>query len=197
MSVLINMLRRIVDKHDEKHGLRKREVFECTSLGRRNERRREAFRIPLEENQCPVFQDNRCCGSCDLSPTCDFATLCQCFGYEMGALGGTAKGYYMRDNENAKFGRIKDGEFDWDFFKMNKAKFSLKENPFVIREVDGEKKVCKYVNCNEEEKTIVLQVFSKDEIIEKEVIVEVKEIGYPISYETFEVAKYKMENLHY
>lgn len=55
----------------------------------------------------------------------------------------------------------------------------------------------KFVNCKEEEKTFVLQVFSEGEIIEKEVIVDVKEIGYPISYETFELAKYKMENLHY
>ncbi|MED0951511.1 hypothetical protein P4T70_25985 [Bacillus mobilis] len=43
----------------------------------------------------------------------------------------------------------------------------------------------------------VLQVLDKDAIIEKEVIVEVKELGYPISYETFKSAKDKMENLHF
>lgn len=130
---LINRLRRIVDKYDEKNGLRKREVFACTNMERRNEYRREDFRIDLNEAQCPIYLDNRCCGSCDLTPTCDFAVACNCYGYTKGALGGTDEGYYMRNYDYAKYGRIgEDGKFDWDYFNMNKSKERFVPGKFVV-----------------------------------------------------------------
>lgn len=132
-GVLVTRLRRIVDRYDEKHGLRKKEVFACTNIKRRDEYRREDFRINLDEAQCPVYLDNRCCGTCDLTPTCQFAVACNCYGYTKGALGGTDEGYYMRNSDYAKYGRIgDDGKFDWDFFKFNQSKEKFAPGKFVV-----------------------------------------------------------------
>jgi hypothetical protein len=132
-GILVNRLRRIVDRYDDKNGLRKRTVFTCTNMERRNEYRREDFRISLEEAQCPVYLDNRCCGGCDLSSTCQFAVDCNCYGYTKGALGGTDEGYYMRNHDSAKYGRIgEDGKFDWDFYKLNQTKERLVPGKFIV-----------------------------------------------------------------
>lgn len=132
-GILVNRLRRIVDQYDEKHGLRKKEVFDCTNIKRRDEYRREDFRINLEEAQCPVYLDNRCCGTCDLAPTCQFAVACNCYGYTKGALGGTDEGYYMRNHDYAKYGRIgEDGNFDWEFYKFNQSKEKFIPGKFVV-----------------------------------------------------------------
>lgn len=118
---VINILRRIVDKYDDENGLKKKKLFMCTGADRRNEKRREAFRIPLDKPQCPTYKDNRCCGCCDLMPTCDYTTNCNCYGIWKGSLGGTEEGYYMREDDNAKYGRIgTDGEFDWGYYYLNR-----------------------------------------------------------------------------
>lgn len=132
-GILVNRLRRIVDRYDEKHGLRKKVVFECHSLQRRHDYRRDDFRISLEEPQCPVYLDNRCCGSCDLTPTCQFAVSCNCVGYTKGALGGTDEGYYMRNNDYSKWGRIdENGKFDWDYYKMSQSKERMVPGKYVV-----------------------------------------------------------------
>jgi hypothetical protein len=202
---LINVLRRIVDKHDEKNGLKEKQVFMCTSMERRNEYRREGFRIDMEQPQCPVFKDNRCCGGCDLAPTCEYATACNCYGFTKGALGGTDEGYYMRVADYAKYGRIdENGKFDWDTFKLNQTKEQFVPGKFVvIKEVKHsslEEDIVTYLKENEvmiaqikeevQDNGLVLVDFAVDNQGKSlEVLINFQDVNYRSVYETVELAK--------
>lgn len=126
-SLLINGLRRVIDIYDQKNNLKAKKVFQCTNLDTRNEKRREEYSIPEDQNQCPVYKDNRCCGCCDYTPTCDYAVNCNCYGFAYACLGGTDEGYYMRDKSYSKYGKIgANGKFDWEYYKDNKKRNMLK-----------------------------------------------------------------------
>lgn len=124
MNILINLLRRIVDKYDEKKGLRKKTPFMCHSWDTRNRYKLPEWQTAKGEPLCPVYKDDRCCGCCELSGSCDHAVNCNCYGFAKAALGGTTESEYMRKSSPYyKFGRMKDdGSFDWDFYRLNKAK---------------------------------------------------------------------------
>lgn len=85
---IVGILRRIVDSYDNKHNLKRKPVMECWSPKRRAERRIRKYSIPLDMPQCPVYEDNRCCGCCDYTATCNYSTNCGCDGINYGLLGG-------------------------------------------------------------------------------------------------------------
>jgi hypothetical protein len=125
-NLVINYLRKAIDKYDQDHNLKNKKIFICTGIDRRNENRRKEFQIPVEQPQCPIYKDNRCCGSCDYTPTCDYAINCNCYGYAYASLGGTDEDYYMRNSDFYKYGRIgQDGKFDWNFYNENMKKMLL------------------------------------------------------------------------
>lgn len=125
---IIDSLRLVIDRYDIKQGVRK--LHYCT-FERRNERRRERFRIPSDQPQCPVYGDNRCCGGCPLVKTCDYATVCNCTGFEIGAMGSQER-YYMTQNDFEKDGRFVNGEFDWDFYFANTRRGTIKKGLYVV-----------------------------------------------------------------
>lgn len=128
MKKFVDILRRIVDKYDEKHDLKDKKILICNSIDTRNRYKLPEWRTKEGEPLCPIYKDNRCCGSCNLTPSCDHAVDCNCFGYTKAALGGTDKSKYMRKcSPYYKYGRIKeDSTFDWDYYnkKINIETFS-------------------------------------------------------------------------
>lgn len=125
---IIDSLRVVIDGYDLKHGIR--QIHYCTSE-RRNERRRERFRIPNDQPQCPIYKDNRCCGGCPLVKTCDYATVCNCTGFEIGAMGSQER-FYMTQEDFERDGRMVDGEFDWDFYFANTRRKTIKKDLYVV-----------------------------------------------------------------
>ena len=116
---IVSKLREIVARYDDKHN--PKQLFMCVEPAYRNSCRNSKYNIPTNEPQCPVFQDNRCCGCCDLTTTCKYVVPCNsCSGWGVAAMGGYTR-YYMNDaNKTAEFGRMKDDNvFDWDYYHYN------------------------------------------------------------------------------
>lgn len=113
---VINEIKKGIFKLEVKNNTMK--IYMCHS-NRRFEYRKKENKIPQDQPQCPVFKDDRCCGSCYLGNTCEYAVDCNCSGYCYGQLGGTDESYYMRKEGNQQ-GRIKDGKFDWDYYRYIK-----------------------------------------------------------------------------
>lgn len=115
---IIDLIYTAIVKHKDKNA----KVFMCTAPENRNSNRNKAARIPLDQPQCPVFKDNRCCGGCKLTTTCEHIVGCNCYGMAYGLMGGTVKRYYLtKDGLYAK-GRInRKGKFDWTYwYNINK-----------------------------------------------------------------------------
>lgn len=136
MNKIIEIMRDIVNKYDIKNYKLKTldNPFMCTRFDTRNSHKNDKYKIPLDKPQCPIFNDNRCCGGCSLASKCDHSVACNCFGYTMGQLGGNDKGYHMhKASEYYPFGRIdKNGKFDWNYYKINKLNYKIKTEKFVI-----------------------------------------------------------------
>lgn len=133
MRIIIDLLRRIVDKYDKKKGLRKKTIHMCHSWDTRNRYKLPEWQTKKGEPLCPIYKDDRCCGSCDLATTCDHATNCNCYGFALSVLGGTTEREYMRKcSPYYKYGRMKsDGTFDWDFYNMNKSREEFVPGKYV------------------------------------------------------------------
>lgn len=116
---IVSKLRELVARYDDKHN--PKTLFMCTEPSHRNSERGSKYQIPVDEPQCPVFHDNRCCGCCDLTATCKYVVPCNhCYGWGVAAMGGYTR-YYMNDaTKTAEFGRMKEGNtFDWDYYHYN------------------------------------------------------------------------------
>ena len=131
---IVKLLKKFTLSYDLKHGLlNEPPVYICTHLDTRNRYKNDKYKIPLDQPQCPIFKDNRCCGSCSLSHTCDHIVNCGCFGFAYASMGGTAERVYMnKASEYYPFGRIKNGEFDWEYYKLNKFKDSVESGKYII-----------------------------------------------------------------
>ena len=144
LKKVIAVLRKIVLDYDIKHGhLKEEPKLICKHFDTRNQWKADTYKIPADKPQCPIFNDNRCCGGCSMSATCDHCAYCNCFGYEYTARGGNDESVYMRKCLDYYYdGRLdKNGKFDWDYYKTNQAKRRFKANKFVIVVHDGRKYV--------------------------------------------------------
>lgn len=119
--VFYELLREMVARYDDKNNPNKDKIYICTNIYTRNRHKRDEYKIPENKPQCPIYEDNRCCGSCKLARTCDHCVDCQCFGYTYAITGGIkcemnhkASKYYGISRLNEK------GEFDWDYYNEQK-----------------------------------------------------------------------------
>lgn len=126
---LVTKLKYILLNHDIKQGNYDKPKYICDRLETRNRYKNEESKIPFDKPQCPVFNDNRCCGGCDLVETCDYTVNCGCFGFVYAAMGATDDRYYLnKSSEYKTHGKLdQNGKFDWDAYKINKfkSKFAL------------------------------------------------------------------------
>lgn len=124
IKFIVNLMRKIVVWYDVRNEVKNEiNVFMCTHLDCRSRNKNEHYKIPIDKPQCPIFQDNRCCGACKLASSCDHSVSCNCFGWSYAQLGGNDKGYYMhKASLYRKNGRIIKGKFDWDYYNRNKSK---------------------------------------------------------------------------
>ncbi len=123
VNSIIKTMKRLVLLYDIKHGISEPPVYICTHFDTRNRYKNERHKIPFDQPQCPIFKDNRCCGGCKLSYTCNHIVNCNCFGFAYASMGGTEKRAYMtKASEYYKVGRIKNGKFDWDYYNKHKRK---------------------------------------------------------------------------
>jgi len=121
INSVVKIMKRIVLSYDVKHGLIDPPIYICTHLDTRNRYKNDKHKIPLDLPQCPIFKDNRCCGSCKLSHTCDHIVNCNCFGFAYASMGGTdERAYLTKASEYIGKGRVVDGKFDWDYYNENK-----------------------------------------------------------------------------
>jgi hypothetical protein len=98
-------------------------VYMCDRFDCRNNHKNHKYKIPIDEPQCPIFNDNRCCGGCGLSTTCEHIVNCSCYGFGYALMGGTQKRYYLTKASRFHGGRIgKDGKFDWIHWDKIKSK---------------------------------------------------------------------------
>lgn len=110
-----NILRIAVAKYDDKHY--KKDMFMCDRFETRNRYKREEYKIPKDQPQCPIYKDNRCCGGCKLARTCDHCVDCNCFGYTYCTIGGGTEIEMTHKASIYHDGRLKeDGTFDWDYY---------------------------------------------------------------------------------
>lgn len=135
MSIIIDLLKNIVLKYELKHPIYEKPKFICTNFDCRNKAKNNKYKIPNDKPQCPIFNDNRCCGGCSFASNCDHCVNCNCFGFTKGQMGGTDEKYYL--NKASKFyelGRIgKDGNFDWNYYYyFNKKKQDIIPNKYII-----------------------------------------------------------------
>lgn len=120
-----NLLRVMVAKYDHKNDPDKDKPFMCDRFDTRNRYKRKEYRIPEDKPQCPIYNDNRCCGGCKLARTCDHCVDCNCFGYTYSTIGGIENEMKHKSSQYYGCSRLKkDGTFDWDYFweQYNKQK---------------------------------------------------------------------------
>ncbi len=133
MRKIIKLLRNIVTKYDIKHPKYTEPIFICPEIDHRNRRKNEKYKIPKDQPQCPIYKDNRCCGGCRFTATCEYCVNCSCFGFTYGQMGGTDKQYYLhKASEYYGLGRInKDGKFDWDYYKKNLRRKEIVQGKYI------------------------------------------------------------------
>jgi hypothetical protein len=140
MNKIVELMRSIVNKYDVKNNKSQtsENPFMCTHFDTRNRNKNDKYKIPFDKPQCPIFNDNRCCGGCNLASKCEHSVACNCFGYTKGQLGGDDKGYYMhKASEYYPYGRLdNNGKFDWTYYKINKLNHKIKMEKFVIIKID-------------------------------------------------------------
>jgi len=117
---IINFLYKIVVKYRNEDV----KIFECPNPVTRNRNKRKSFVIPLNKPQCPIFEDNRCCGNCKLVTCCKHFVECNCFGFVRAAREEDPK-----INKASKYSiGIKKGVMDWKKYEYvsekNKKKIS-------------------------------------------------------------------------
>lgn len=119
------LLRVMVARYDDKYYPDKDKLYICTSIDTRNRYKRDEYKIPEDQPQCPIFKDNRCCGCCSLGKTCDYCVDCNCQGFAIAITGGTK--YIMNHKASDYYGRSRlndEGEFDWDYYWEQRNKGS-------------------------------------------------------------------------
>lgn len=127
MKKIIKLLKEIIIKYELKHPEYEPPIYICKNIDTRNRYKNDKWKIPENEPQCPIFKDNRCCGGCKLAPKCQHCVDCGCFGFTYACMGGNDRSYYMhKASKYYPYGRIKNGKFDWEYYKR-KLYFSIKK----------------------------------------------------------------------
>lgn len=130
---IMKRLKSVLDVYELKHPTPVAPVFLCTSFDCRNRNKNDAYQIPEDQPQCPVYHDNRCCGGCQLAPRCDYCVCCNCYGWAYGQMGGTAENYYLHKASAYALGRIgEDGKFDWDYYKESLKRSKIIPGDYLI-----------------------------------------------------------------
>jgi len=115
---IVNLLRWVVYEYDKKNSLSRYPIYQCVHVHVRNRYKREEYRIPPNKPQCPIYRDNRCCGGCNIAPSCDHAVDCGCYGYTTARLGGND--FWKVKHKASEYygiGRCdEEGKFDWDYY---------------------------------------------------------------------------------
>lgn len=114
----------VINKYELKHPQYEEPIHICNSYDTRNRYKNEKYKIPEDQPQCPVYQDNRCGGGCKLAVVCEHCVNCGCYGFTYGQMGGNDKNYYLhKASEYYGLARIgKDGKFDWDYYYIQRKK---------------------------------------------------------------------------
>lgn len=76
---LIKLLKCIIDKYELKHPQYEEPVYMCDHFDTRNRYKNEKYKIPEDKPQCPIYNDNRCCGGCKLAAECEHCVACGWF----------------------------------------------------------------------------------------------------------------------
>ena len=142
---IIEFLRKYIYQYDKNNGLlpESENIYICKNFDTRNRYKNDNYKIPFDKPQCPIYSDNRCCGSCRIAPKCDHAVDCGCFGYTYARLGGTDAGKYMhKASDHYQYGRLdKEGKFDWNYYTLNSLTQKYKDKKFTILKIDDKKYV--------------------------------------------------------
>ena len=131
---IIKIIENFITDYKIKHPEYEKPVYICTNPDTRNRYKNEKYRIPENKPQCPVYNDNRCCGGCKLASRCEHCVNCGCFGFTYGQMGGNDKNYYLhKASVYYELGRLdKDGRFDWDYYYIQKKKKDIQVNKFIV-----------------------------------------------------------------
>lgn len=122
-SKFYELLRIMVARYDDKNDPKRNEMFICNNINTRNRNKRKEYQIPKNKPQCPIYEDNRCCGGCKLARTCDYCVDCNCFGYTYATLGGIECEMNHKASIYYGLSRLdKNGEFDWEYYHEQKKK---------------------------------------------------------------------------
>ncbi len=135
---IISIMRKFIVKYDVKRDTSKPNYI-CDRFDTRNRYKNDEYKIPEDKPQCPIYKDNRCCGDCKYTETCEHMVDCNCFGIVRSIMGGTSESKMMRKaSDYYKYGRMKDNdEFDWDYYKARRFEEGTKEKPYFIVKLDG------------------------------------------------------------
>lgn len=133
MNLFIKLMKKIILNYEMKHIEDCEPIFICSNIDTRNRAKNEKYKIPSDKPQCPIYEDNRCCGGCKLSSTCEHCVNCNCFGFAYGQMGGNDEGYYLhKSSEYYGLGRInKNGEFDWEYYYDSCKRRNIQPNKFI------------------------------------------------------------------
>lgn len=133
MKKIIKLLKKIVQIYEINNPEYEEPTFICDNIDTRNRWKNDKYKIPKDQPQCPIYNDNRCCGGCCFASTCEHCVNCNCYGFTKAQMGGTDKQYYMhKASIYYKLGRIdRDGNFDWDYYKKNLKRKEIVPGKFI------------------------------------------------------------------
>lgn len=153
MEVIIKLLRELVNRYDLKHHTEWYEPkYICKSFDTRNRYKNDKYKIPFDKPQCPIFEDNRCCGCCKLAPTCDHCVDCGCYGFTYATIGGGTEVIMKhKASQYYKCQKLKsDGTYDYEAYWEAKFLEDLKTGSFIIAEIDRNKIILKITNISQD-----------------------------------------------
>lgn len=159
---IIIILKNFILEYDSKNNLldKSKPIYLCDRFDTRNRYKNHKYKIPENLPQCPIYKDNRCCGGCKHASYCDHCVDCGCFGYTYAQRGGTDEKTYMRKcTDYYECGRVKNGKFDWDYYKLKTCIKNFKKGRFFKMYNNSELKIFKIVsNIDKNHKCKVLDI---------------------------------------
>lgn len=133
MRTIIKLLKKLILKYEIKHPEYERPIYICSEPKTRNQNKNTKYQIPLDQPQCPIYKDNRCCGGCKYTSICEYCVECHCFGHVYAAMGGNDKCYYLKKASKYSAGRLtNNGKFDWEYYKFIDKKNRLQKHTYFI-----------------------------------------------------------------
>lgn len=134
MNIIIKILKNIVLNYELKHPQYEPPIHICDNVDTRNRSKNDKYKIPKDKPQCPIYNDNRCCGGCKFAAECEHCVNCNCYGFTYGQMGGNDKNYYLhKASKYYGLGRLnKDGKFDWAYYYIQLKRKEFQIGKFII-----------------------------------------------------------------